>query len=70
MRCFGPSLANSLYSFSISQPHGHHLGWLVYYVLAALACVAVWVGTFLPNQPRTDSGELVADEEEEEQTTS
>lgn len=55
MRCFGPSLANSLFSFSISQPHGEHLGWLVYYVLTALACVAVWVGTFLPSQRRTGS---------------
>lgn len=65
MRCVGPAVANSLFSFSISQPHGDHLGWLVYYVLAGLVCVAVWVGTFLPSQPWTNSEELIAEGEEE-----
>lgn len=46
MRAIGPAAANSLFSVSISN--GYLGGYLVYYVLVAMTCVALFVGSLLP----------------------
>ncbi|KAJ7816047.1 member of major facilitator superfamily multidrug-resistance, DHA1 sub-family, partial [Mycena olivaceomarginata] len=48
-RAVGPALANSLFSLSMEKGYLH--GYLVYYVLVALTCVALWVAAQLPRQP-------------------
>jgi hypothetical protein len=48
-RAVGPALANSLFSLSMEKGYLH--GYLVYYVLVALTCVALWVAAQLPHQP-------------------
>ncbi|KAF5342128.1 hypothetical protein D9611_001435 [Ephemerocybe angulata] len=48
MRAIGPAAANSLFSVSIER----NLlgGWLVYYVLLAITCIALFIGTLLPRK--------------------
>ncbi|KAJ6608661.1 member of major facilitator superfamily multidrug-resistance, DHA1 sub-family [Mycena sp. CBHHK59/15] len=49
MRTIGPAAANSL--FSLSMEKGYLGGWMVYYVLMATVCVALWVALQLPRRP-------------------
>ncbi|KAF7795982.1 hypothetical protein EIP86_007151 [Pleurotus ostreatoroseus] len=50
VRALGPAAANSLFSLSI-DPTRHYLGGnLVYWVLSALACLALFAGSFLPSR--------------------
>ncbi|KAJ6570069.1 member of major facilitator superfamily multidrug-resistance, DHA1 sub-family [Mycena vulgaris] len=49
MRTIGPAAANSL--FSLSMRNGYFGEWLVYYVLMATVCVALWVAAQLPRRP-------------------
>ncbi|KAJ7833182.1 member of major facilitator superfamily multidrug-resistance, DHA1 sub-family [Mycena leptocephala] len=49
MRAVGPAVANSL--FSLSMEKGYFHGYMVYYVLMAVTCVALWVASQLPRQP-------------------
>lgn len=60
MRTVGPATANSLFSLSIDQEHHYMGGYLVYYVLIAITCVAFYVGTLLPE--KTMSDEAVSEE--------
>jgi len=48
MRAIGPAAANSLFSLSIERKYLG--GWLVYYVLIAIACVALVVASQLPRR--------------------
>ncbi|KAI0925935.1 hypothetical protein AcW1_008233 [Taiwanofungus camphoratus] len=50
MRAVGPAVANSLFSLSIDQEHHYLGGLLVYFVLAGLACIALWGASFLPGK--------------------
>lgn len=54
MRMVGPATANSLFSLSIDEKHHYMGGYLVYYALSALVCVAVAVGTALPEHTMSD----------------
>ncbi|KAI0787899.1 MFS general substrate transporter [Fomes fomentarius] len=54
MRTVGPATANSLFSLSIDQEHHYMGGNFVYYVLSALVCVALYVGTLLPDRTIAD----------------
>ncbi|KAJ7039673.1 member of major facilitator superfamily multidrug-resistance, DHA1 sub-family [Mycena alexandri] len=49
MRTIGPAAANSLFSLSIEK--GYMNGWMVYYVLMATTCAALWVAAQLPRRP-------------------
>ncbi|KAF8207059.1 major facilitator superfamily multidrug-resistance, DHA1 sub-family [Mycena galopus ATCC 62051] len=49
MRAIGPAAANSL--FSLSMEHGYMNGYMYCYVLIAVTCVALWVGSLLPRRP-------------------
>ncbi|KAJ7760704.1 member of major facilitator superfamily multidrug-resistance, DHA1 sub-family [Mycena maculata] len=49
MRAIGPAVANSLFSLSMEKEYMG--GWLVYYVLLATTCVALWVAAQLPRRP-------------------
>lgn len=49
MRTIGPAAANSL--FSLSMRNGMFGEWMVYYVLMATTCVALWVAALLPRRP-------------------
>lgn len=53
MRTFGPAAANSLFALSIR--HQHLGGWLVYWVLLAVASGSVLVATTLPRKAWRDS---------------
>lgn len=46
MRAIGPAVANSLFSLSIDK--NYLGGYLVYYVLVAVVCTSVFVGSLLP----------------------
>lgn len=54
MRTLGPATANSLFSLSIDQEHHYMGGNFVYYILSALVCVALYVGTLLPDRTMAD----------------
>ncbi|KAJ7183235.1 member of major facilitator superfamily multidrug-resistance, DHA1 sub-family [Mycena filopes] len=54
MRAIGPAAANSL--FSLSMEKGYMNGWMVYYVLMATTCAALWVAAQLPRRPWTQMG--------------
>ncbi|KAI0749529.1 MFS general substrate transporter [Daedaleopsis nitida] len=54
MRTIGPASANSLFSLSIDHEHHYMGGYFVYVALSAVACVALWVGTFLPDKDMSD----------------
>ncbi|KAJ7911450.1 member of major facilitator superfamily multidrug-resistance, DHA1 sub-family [Mycena leptocephala] len=49
MRTIGPAAANSLFSLSMEKGYMH--GYMVYYVLMATTCVALWVAAQLPRRP-------------------
>ena len=50
VRAIGPAMANSLFSVSI-DPTRHYLGgYLVYWVLSGVTCLAVVAGTYLPRK--------------------
>ena len=57
MRTVGPATANSLFALSIDEKHHYLGGYFVYYALGALVCVALWVGTFLPDKTMSDEDE-------------
>jgi hypothetical protein len=48
MGTVGPAAANSLFSISLNNKYLG--GYLVYYVLVALVCVAMMVASFLPQR--------------------
>ncbi|KAF9468193.1 member of major facilitator superfamily multidrug-resistance, DHA1 sub-family [Collybia nuda] len=48
MRAIGPAVANSLFSLSIEKNYLN--GYLVYYVLLAVVCVSVFIGSLLPQR--------------------
>ncbi|KAI0635701.1 MFS general substrate transporter [Trametes polyzona] len=54
MRTVGPATANSLFALSIDEEHHYLGGFFVYYALSALVCVALAVGTFLPDRTMSD----------------
>ncbi|KAJ6577494.1 member of major facilitator superfamily multidrug-resistance, DHA1 sub-family [Mycena capillaripes] len=49
MRTIGPAAANSLFSLSIEKRYLG--GYMVYYVLMATTCVALWASAQLPRRP-------------------
>ncbi|KAF7375253.1 Major facilitator superfamily multidrug-resistance DHA1 sub-family [Mycena sanguinolenta] len=49
MRAIGPATANSLYSLSMEKQYMR--GYMYCYVLIAVTCVALWVGSLLPRRP-------------------
>ncbi|KAF7330235.1 Major facilitator superfamily multidrug-resistance DHA1 sub-family [Mycena venus] len=49
MRAIGPAAANSLFSLSMEKGYMH--GYMVFYVLAGVTGVALWVGAQLPRRP-------------------
>jgi len=49
MRAIGPAAANSLFSLSMEKGYLH--GYMVYYVLIGVTCVALWIGALLPRRP-------------------
>ncbi|KAI0329056.1 MFS general substrate transporter [Cubamyces sp. BRFM 1775] len=57
MRTVGPATANSLFALSIDEQHHYMGGYFVYWALGALVCVALWVGTFLPDTTMSDEDE-------------
>ena len=54
MRTVGPAAANSLFSLSIDQEHHYMGGNFVYVTLSVLVCVALYVGTLLPERTMSD----------------
>ncbi|KAG6807315.1 hypothetical protein H0H92_008033 [Tricholoma furcatifolium] len=51
MRAIGPAVTNSLFSLSIEHNYLH--GYFVYYFLATIVCVAIYIATFLPRTMST-----------------
>ncbi|KAH9856495.1 MFS general substrate transporter [Lenzites betulinus] len=54
MRTIGPASANSLFALSIDEKHHYMGGYFVYYALSALVCVALAIGTLLPERTMSD----------------